>query len=545
MNEKLLNDNTAPAETAPAPMFDLESELVILGSLIYGGGIQETAFAHIDKAKLTADDFYHSDSRAIFIAIIELRNNAQEANTNAVRLWLKEKHLTPVNGRGWATLLSKLTDHAVSGYIAAECKRIKKLAKQRRTVEKLAQATNAARIGDMDAVTSLTKQATDDAAGDHRPRGELISIDQIPIEKLEWLWDYRIPLGEITVFCGKAGSGKSTLTADIAARISNGRGFVDVDGAGYSKLATAGDVILLSAEDKVGKTLRPRLLAAGADLTRLHILRMAKDYFYLHDLDTLKNAVAVLQQTKPNFNLRLVIIDPFNSYIGGKVDVYRNNEVRAQLRPIDDWAQATNTAIIIVAHPRKMGSNDIAQMVSGSSALVELSRAVWVIGKHKDDELENTETPRRIFAYEKANYVPPHLKRSYAFNLIDHDGFAKVEWESETIQQSANQLINTHGAGERGRPDDKRNEAERFLTEMFFDDASGKVFTHSDGDFNYKAIRYLDIKAIAENTEFSMSTLKRAKKELGITSKSIAKYDCWLLVDNPDYYPDSEPPPTP
>jgi putative DNA primase/helicase len=48
-------------------------------------------------------------------------------------------------------------------------------------------------------------------------------LSDVVEESVEWLWEGRIPLGKITVIDGDPGTGKSTLTIDLAARVSTGR----------------------------------------------------------------------------------------------------------------------------------------------------------------------------------------------------------------------------------------------------------------------------------------------------------------------------------
>jgi putative DNA primase/helicase len=48
-------------------------------------------------------------------------------------------------------------------------------------------------------------------------------LSDVVEESVEWLWEGRIPLGKLTVIDGDPGTGKSTLTIDLAARVSTGR----------------------------------------------------------------------------------------------------------------------------------------------------------------------------------------------------------------------------------------------------------------------------------------------------------------------------------
>ena len=95
---------------------------------------------------------------------------------------------------------------------------------------------------------------------------DLVLVADVDRELVTWLWRDRIPRGKVTVLDGDPGTGKSTLTVTITAKVTTGSPFPD--GARPER----GDVILLSAEDDIGDTIRPRLEAAGADLARCWVL---------------------------------------------------------------------------------------------------------------------------------------------------------------------------------------------------------------------------------------------------------------------------------
>jgi hypothetical protein len=96
---------------------------------------------------------------------------------------------------------------------------------------------------------------------------EIVTVADVEPEPVAWLWNGFIPLGKLTVLHGDPGVSKSTLTLEIAARVSTGMLMPDL-----STCRPPADVLLLLAEDGIGDTIRPLLDAAGADLTRVHVL---------------------------------------------------------------------------------------------------------------------------------------------------------------------------------------------------------------------------------------------------------------------------------
>ena len=101
--------------------------------------------------------------------------------------------------------------------------------------------------------------------GDPEPELELGTLlSQVKAEAVCWLWPARIPRGKLTIIDGDPGLGKSVLTLDLAARISRGQPMPFVDREPGEDVVPAG-VVLLTAEDGLQDTVRPRLDAAGAN----------------------------------------------------------------------------------------------------------------------------------------------------------------------------------------------------------------------------------------------------------------------------------------
>lgn len=128
-------------------------------------------------------------------------------------------------------------------------------------------------------------------------------------EKLVWVWPGRIPEGKLVLLGGPPGLGKSQLTAFMSATVSNGWNWPCGEGA-----TVAGDVIFMSAEDGIQDTIIPRLMAAGANTDRVHIVASAtkpdgtgrKTFSLKTDVDLLE------EKAKEIGNVRLIIVDPIS-----------------------------------------------------------------------------------------------------------------------------------------------------------------------------------------------------------------------------------------
>jgi hypothetical protein len=96
---------------------------------------------------------------------------------------------------------------------------------------------------------------------------DLICMSDIESKPIEWLWNERIACGKLTVIAGNAGLGKSQITAYFAKVITTGDCFHN-----ENEPTKIGSVIFLSAEDDPADTIKPRLVAVGADVSLCHVL---------------------------------------------------------------------------------------------------------------------------------------------------------------------------------------------------------------------------------------------------------------------------------
>src|SRR5262245_40616470 len=148
-------------------------------------------------------------------------------------------------------------------------------------------------------------------------------------EKIDWLWEERLPLGKCVLVAGEGGLGKSMLLAWIAAAVTRGKEWPC--GEGQSR---CGSVIMLSAEDDAADTIVPRLIAADADCSKVHILEAVREDDEGHRSFNLQVDLPELEKTLERLNdAALVIIDPITSYLG-KVDSHKNADIRSVLEPL-------------------------------------------------------------------------------------------------------------------------------------------------------------------------------------------------------------------
>lgn len=147
----------------------------------------------------------------------------------------------------------------------------------------------------------LTEQVQSGNGGSKKPPAYKV-MSEIEPQPVEWLWKPRIALGEISVVDGDPSTNKSSFTMDLAARVSTGTPMPE------SSEAVQGGVILLAAEDSIRKTLPLRLIAAGADMSKVAVFE--ESISLPDDMDMLRQAVVQLRA-------KLIVCDPFSAFLGG------------------------------------------------------------------------------------------------------------------------------------------------------------------------------------------------------------------------------------
>lgn len=329
---------------------------------------------------------------------------------------------------------------------------------------------------------------------------EIESFAAVPIEKISWLWLARIAAGKLNLFVGDPEKGKSLVSIDVAARVSGGRDFSD--GAHCER----GDVLIVSCEDDASDTVAPRLIAAGADLTRVHRIKGVKvtlsDGQSGESLFNLERDLGKLQDALEKFPaIKLIIIDPVAAYMG-KIDTHVDSAVRAVLGPLAELAAKRKIAVIGIMHLRKADAAALLR-VSGSIGFVAASRVVWGFGPDPDNP------ERKIMVAVKNNLGPK--APSLAYKIVGSHGdpaTGVIEWLNDSVTFTPDEVLDNSPRRKQGRTQD---DAERWLGELL---ADGPMLQQR-------------IESRAKSEGFSYATIRRAKGALGIKSKKSAMDGGW------------------
>lgn len=243
----------------------------------------------------------------------------------------------------------------------------------------------------------------------------LTRADKIAPEAVAWLWRGWIARGKVHVVAGAPGTGKTTAALSLVATLTTGGRWPD------GSQAQVGDALIWSGEDSPQDTLIPRLIAAGADRKRVHIIsgfideRGRRPFDPATDIAVLSERLAVLSPPP-----MLLVIDPLVSAIAG--DSHKNAEVRRALQPLVELAQVRGVAVYGISHFSKgTQGRDPTERVTGSLAFGALARVVMATAK-----LPEHEGCGRILVRVKSNLGPDSGGFGYDLEEVELDAYPGV-----------------------------------------------------------------------------------------------------------------------
>jgi len=272
----------------------------------------------------------------------------------------------------------------------------------------------------------------------------IIRLEDVEAAPVEWLWQGYIPLGTLSLIDGDPGGGKTMLMIDLAGRVTTGRTMPD------RTSGVDGGVVLVSVEDDLARTIRPRLEAAGADISRMRAIQLVR----VTDTDTgevyersfsLTTDLSLIEEAIDEVNAKLVVVDPIMACLGTEMNSYRDQDVRAVLTPLIKLAERTGAAVVIVRHLNKGSSENALYRGGGSIGFIGSARSAFLLAKHPDDD------EKRVLASTKCNLgkKPPSMTYHIAANEV---GVPRIVWEG-TNDYTADRLAANRSAYSEGQQD--------------------------------------------------------------------------------------------
>lgn len=326
-----------------------------------------------------------------------------------------------------------------------------------------------------------------------------IRLSDVEATSVNWLWPGWLPRGKLVVLEGDPGTGKSTLALDLAARLSTGRPMPD-----GAQLEGAESVVMLTAEDGLADTVRPRLEAAGGDANRVVIVTSVRDPEGAIRMPSIPGDVPAVASLVRTESAGLVVVDVLNAFLHGQVDSYKDQDVRKALAPLSAMAEETGCTVLVLRHLSKGGGTKAIYRGMGSIGIAGAARVVLLAGVDPSTE------DRRVLACSKSNLGPEPTSLGYSLANDPAHGAGRIQWHGDSKHTSADLLATAEDDN-----DGALDQAKEFLLDVL-----------GDGPIPTK-----DLSTKAKELQISDRTLKRARASLKVKSSPAAggPRNGWML----------------
>ncbi len=330
---------------------------------------------------------------------------------------------------------------------------------------------------------------------------ESIGGDEIQTRPMDWLWKGVFIRKAVNLINGKGGRGKSQLRARITAHVTTGTPWPD------GSPCPQGKVLIVCLEDSLEEIEKPRLMAAGADVSLCRFLYGHKT------ISTIKKDIRKIEATIIKHGITVLFVDPLLGYTN---DV-TNKDIAAAREVVDlltELAARHNLAVIAINHITKGGGNagfDPMDRISGNSGIGHAARTSWFVTKDTEDPRSN----RRLFLCGKNNPSLDTIGFSFTIEpaTVESDEgpceVSRAVWEEGMVDIDAAYALNRdeklmirNGDGE---PQNEKERAAAFLLEVL---ADGPVDSNR-------------IKEMGKDADISWRTIWRAKEDLSIKCKRV------------------------
>ncbi len=322
-------------------------------------------------------------------------------------------------------------------------------------------------------------------------------------EPIAWLWKDWLALGKLHILAGAPGQGKTTLALAMAATVTCGGRWPD------GSRCSAGKVLVWSGEDDPADTLLPRLLAMGADASRVYFITATRVDGEAHPFDPARDMQQLIAEAERIGDVRLLVVDPVVSAVAG--DSHKATEVRRALQPIVDLGAAIRAAVLGISHFSKgSAGRDPTERVVGSMAFGAVARVVLCAAKVQGD---SDDKDRRILVRSKSNIGPDEGGFEYSIEHQQLDALPGIQasiisWGA-AIAGTARELL---AEVEADNNDGEAQDVESFLRALL-----------ADGPLPVKAIR-----ADADGAGYSWDQTKRASNRIGVEKRKDGLRGGWI-----------------
>lgn len=252
----------------------------------------------------------------------------------------------------------------------------------------------------------------------------------------EYLWNPYVPMDDVTILMASGGTGKTMFCCWLLAQVSKG-GWIAAD---HDYTAQHEGIVpeprkglIISSEDD-GSELRGRLEACGADLSKVYIL----DKIDSEGMSFTGEGFQEFIQTIKDVDPALLVIDPWQAFIGKDVDVSKVNHVRPAMQKLALIATECHCSIILISHVNKKAQGEnLNYAATGSTDFVNAARSALFLSMSDDED----ETDARILIHSKANYSA--AGESLKFDITPFGAFS-YRGKSDITRSMVEEAARTH-----------------------------------------------------------------------------------------------------
>jgi hypothetical protein len=342
-----------------------------------------------------------------------------------------------------------------------------------------------------------------------------IRLSDVKERPVEWLWTNRLPAGCGLVVSGAPGTNKSMLSLSLVACVPTGTDWPD----GEKNEMGPREVLIAATEDNLETTIKPRLMAMGADMNKITSIKNVFDVGNdgkrkSRDLNLDGDAAKLYRMLKARPDILMVVLDPLTGFFGD-VDGNDNRRIRPMMQRIAKVCRLTGVAFVLLIHENKRGDANAVDKILGAGAVAQVVRAGIRISKDPKRKPDG-----RIMANIKGNLSRDNGGMRFdvkSTNVTAWDGrtledIGYIEW-GEKHAMSADDVMDEERAAKKAAGEDtKLGQAVKILEEALI---GGKRLQR-------------DVHRLLDEAGISDATKRRAKAKVGVVSSKSAPWYWWI-----------------
>lgn len=235
------------------------------------------------------------------------------------------------------------------------------------------------------------------------PEEDEVRLSEIESKSVDWHLKPFVQVGAFHLLAGDGGIGKGSWLAHLTALVTTGR---------TEHSDEPQNVLIIASEDSTEIDLRPRVLAAGGDPSRVFVLQ--KHLLLPRDIEYLEEKI---EQQRNGAATGVVVIDPIANHIGG-ASGDDESSVRKAINELNFVAERTGCAIFGVRHITKSDSVGV-KSVLGSVAWVNSPRVILMLERLSSGSYD---TGSRVLKVVKSNRGQKGAQKHYTLTGVQVPG---------------------------------------------------------------------------------------------------------------------------